>query len=139
MALTFFEPKENPGNGELPFLNEWLEQNPKNKKQEFLVREIIKAKSGKGYLVVTDDFCCFIWKNQPLTKLLIEAIEKWVKEPIEGYPIYVFLKKPNKQDFTLAADKSEPITWFASKNGYTTTEVNALSLEETVVDGNPFL
>lgn len=139
MPLTFFEPKENPGNGDIPFLNEWLEQNPKTKQQQFLVREIIKVKSGKGYLIVTDDFNCFIWKNQSLTKFLIEALETWIKDEQHGYAIYVYLKKPGKPDFTLAADKDQTISWFASKNGFTTTESSAISQEGAVVDGNPFL
>lgn len=139
MPLTFFEPKENPGNGNIPFLDDWLKENPKTKQQQFLVREIIKVKSDKGYLITTDDFNCFIWKNQGLTKFLIEALELWVKESEHGYAIYVYLKKPGKPEFTLAADKEEQISWFASKNGYTTMASNAISQGETLVDGNPFL
>lgn len=139
MALTFFEPKQDSGNGDTPFLNEWLEQHPKNKKQTFLVKELIKVKSGKGYLVVTDDFTCFIWKNQALTKLLIEALEIWVNEAKHGYAVYVYLKNPNKQDFTLASDKDEPVTWFNSKNGFTTTELPPDLATDSETGKNPFL
>lgn len=139
MALSFFEPKEKTGNGEKPFLNEWLEQNPKNKKQQFLITEVIRVKSGKGYLIVTDDFSCFIWKNQALSKMFVEALEIWVNEQDKGYACYVYLKNPQKQDFTIAADKDQEVTWFSSKNGFTTTEQDALSQGSVVVDGNPFL
>lgn len=139
MALSFFEPKQDTGSGDTPFLNEWLENHPNNKKQQFLVREVIRVKSGKGYLVTTDDFSCFIWKNQALTKLLIEALEIWVNEPDKGYAVYVYLKNPKKSDFTLGADKDEPVTWFNSKNGYTTTESGLASPDSVVEGGNPFL
>lgn len=140
MALTFFEPKENPGNGEKPFLNEWLENNPKNKKKEFLITEIIRVKSGKGYLLVTDDFTCFLWKNQALTKLFIEALDFWVNNSNVGYCCYVVLRNPSKQDFTVAADKEQETTWFNLKNGYTTSEENANLTEERIdTGGNPFL
>lgn len=139
MALTFFEPKENPGNGDLPFLNEFLEQNPKNKTQQFLVKEIVRVKSGKGYLVITEDFSCFLWKNQALSKMLMEALEHWVNNPDSGYCLYVFLKDPKKQDFTMASDKEQPTTWFASKNGYTTMGEDASLVEENQNGGNPFM
>lgn len=139
MALSFFEPKEQSGNGEKPFLNEWLEANPKNKKQQFLITEVIRVKSGKGYLVITDEFSCFIWKNQALSKAFISALEFWTENPDKGYPCYVFLKNPTKQEFTLAADKDQETTWFVSKNGFTTTESDANSQDSVVEDGNPFL
>lgn len=139
MALTFFEPKENTGNGETLFLNEWIEKNPKNKKQQFLVKEIIRVKSGKGYLVVTDEFSCFIWKNQALTKLLMEALEVWTNNPQTGYALYVYLPSPTKNDFTMASDKEEVTTWFVSKNGYTTLELDAISREGDQSGDNPFL
>ena len=139
MALTFFEPKDNIGSGDTPFLNDWLASNPKNKETTFLVKEIIKAQSGKGYRVVCDNFQGFIWANAKMTKLLIEALEVWIKEKENGYALFLVLQKPNKQDFTLACDKDVPVSWFQSKNGFTTTELNAISQDGTVVDGNPYL
>jgi hypothetical protein len=139
MPLTFFEPKASTGSGDTPFLNEWIEKNPKNKETQFLVKEIKKVTSGKGYLVVCDDFQGFIWSNQKLTKLLIEALEIWINESKDGYALFLILSKPNKPEFTLACDKDIPVTWFASKNGFTTTASDAISHGDAVVDGNPFL
>lgn len=139
MALQFFEPKKETGSGDTPFLNEWLESNPKNKETTFLVKEIASVQSGKGYRVICDSFQGFIWKNQKLTKLLIEALEVWIKERENGYALFLVLNDPKKPDFTLACDKDIPVTWFASKNGYTTTESSVPSHTETPEGGNPFL
>lgn len=139
MALTFFEPKKSTGSGDTPFLNDWLADNPKNKEKQFLVREIIKAQSGKGYRIVCDNFQGFIWSNAKMTKLLIEALEIWINEQEHGYALFLVLEKPNKPDFTLACDKEIPVSWFTAKNGFTTTESDATSLEGTLTDGNPFL
>ena len=140
MALTFFEPKESAGNGDTPFLNEWLESNPKNKQDTFLVREILRVQSGKGYRVVCDSFQAFIWNNAKITKLLLEALEIWINDRENGYALYVVLNKPTKPEFSLACDKDEHVSWFSSKNGYTTTESSALSKGESIVEKeNPFL
>ena len=139
MALKFFdEDQQSKGNGQLAFLNDWLEENPKNKETNFLITEIKRVQSGKGYMAITDKFAVFLWKNSKITKLLIEALEFWVENPDKGYGLFVVLKKPNKPDYVLASDTDLPTTWFTSKNGYTTTQDDAfLSIEES--SGNPFL
>jgi hypothetical protein len=140
MALTFFEPKESTGNGDTPFLNEWLDSNPKNKQDTFLVREILRVQSGKGYRVVCDSFQAFIWNNAKITKLLLEALEIWINDRENGYALYIVLSKPTKPEFSLACDKDEHVSWFSSKNGYTTMESSALSKEASIVEReNPFL
>lgn len=138
MALKFFEPVEDSGNGQLEFLNDWLEANPKNKTKQFLITEIRRTKSDKGYLISTTHFNVFIWKKQKLTTMLIEALDAYVNTFEHGYALYVVLKTPTSKDFSLAMDEDEMVTWFASKNGYTTTEPNASSKEESQ-GTNPFL
>lgn len=139
MALQFFEPKKNTGSGDTPFLNDWIKDNPKNKETTFLVKEIVKAQSNKGYRIVCDDFQGFIWLNAKLTKLLVEALEVWIKERENGYALFLVMADPKKPDFTLACDKEIPVTWFASKNGYTTMESNADSQVDLPEGTNPFL
>lgn len=139
MALKFFEPEESNSNGSLEFLNDWLVENPKNKKTEFLITEVKRVQSNKGFICSTTDFNVFMWKNAKLTKMLIEALDHYINESKFGYELYVVLKKPNKPEFSIAANDESKITWFMAKNGYTTLEENATSLEEVVTTGNPLI
>jgi hypothetical protein len=139
MALKFFEPEETSGNGSLEFLNDWLKENPKNKTREFLITEVKRVQSNKGFLISTTHFNVFAWKNAKLTKMLIEALDHYINESKYGYELYVVLKSPTKPDYSLAADEETKITWFTTKNGYTTSEQNATSLEEVDTDTNPLI
>lgn len=139
MALKFFEPEESNGSGSLDFLNDWLVENPKNKQTEFLITEVKRAQSNKGFIVSTEKFNVFLWKNAKLTKMLIEALDHYVNESKFGFELYVVLKKPTKADFSIAANDETKITWFTSKNGYTTSEENAISQDEVETTGNPLI
>ena|SRR5687767_13178526 len=139
MALKFFEPEESNSNGSLDFLNDWLVENPKNKQTEFLITEVKRVQSNKGFIVSTEKFNVFMWKNAKLTKMLIEALDHYINESKFGFELYVVLKKPTKADFSIAANDESRITWFTSKNGYTTSEENAISQDEVVTTGNPLI
>lgn len=139
MALKFFDEESSNGTGSLDFLNDWLVENPKNKKKEFLVTEIKRVQSGKGYTLSTTDFNVFLWKNAKLTKMLLEAFDYYVNKAGWGYELYVVLKNPTKAEFSIAADEESKITWFSSKNGYTTVEENATSQETVDTTVNPLI
>lgn len=139
MAITFFDAENSSSNqGNKPFLNEWIEENKNNKTTQFFIQEFKAVKSGKGYLVVTEEFNCFIWKNSKETKLLLQALETYVKEPNLGRTLYVVLKNPKKGEFSLGCDLSLPMTWHAMGNGYTTL-LDHVSLPTEELSGNPFL
>lgn len=139
MAIMFFHDESNSRNqGNKLFLNEWLEENKNNKATQFFIQEFKKVKSGKGYLVVTEDFNCFIWNNAKETKLLLEALQAYVKEPNLGRTLYVVLKNPKKGEFNLGCDMALPMTWHAMGNGYTTL-LDHVSSQTDESSGNPFL
>lgn len=135
MALTFFEDTSSTA-GELPFLNEFIKKAKNLKTQQYEVKEIKKTRKDKGYLVITDRFSCYIWKNAKEAGQLIEALDLYINGG-KGYAIFVYLPDPKKDDFKLAVDFEQERTWYAGKNGYTTT-LELASI--TTVDGtNPFL
>lgn len=139
MPLKFFEPEESNSNGSLDFLNDWLVENPKNKQKEFLITEVKRVQSNKGFIVSTEKFNVFMWKNAKLTKMLVEALDHYINQSKFGFELYVVLKSPTKAEFSIAANDESRITWFSSKNGYTTSGENATSLEEVVTTGNPLI
>lgn len=137
MALKFFDDNQSSGSGNLEFLNDWIEKNPKNKDKEFPIEEVVRVQSGKGYLLKTEKFAVFLFKNQKIAKQLTEALDTYVNELGYGWELLVFLPKPNKPDFKIACNDEKQVTWFTSKNGYTTLE--DLYTSQTSEDTNPFL
>lgn len=136
MALNFFEDSTS-SNGSLDFVNDYLEENPKEHGKIFEVTEFKLASSGKGYLLYTDKFMCFLFKNAKLTKQVIEALEYYCSQP-NGYAFFVQLDKGHKQKFKLAVDPEEPRTWFNSKNGFTQQSIDTGEGVE-IPQSNPFL
>lgn len=139
MALKFFESEESSTTGSLEFLNDWLIENPKNKKKEFLIVECKRAKSNKGFIVSTTDFNVFLWKNSKIAKMLMEAFDHYVNKSKYGYELYVVLKNPTKAEFQIAADEETKITWFTMGNGFTTIEENVSLPEDTDQAINPLI
>jgi len=137
MTIKFFDEEVSSTSGSIPFLDEWIKNNSKNKKKDFYISEIVRVKSNKGYLVKTSDFSVFIWMNSKLAKQLVEALDLYVNKIGYGYNLVVHLNNPTKAEFKLGCDTSEQITWFSSKNGYSLTESFASSVVDTTE--NPFI
>jgi hypothetical protein len=136
MALKFFD--ETPSNsGSLPFLDEFVKKAKNLKQKEYPVNEIRRVKSDKGYLVITEKFSCFLWKNAKETRQLLEALQFYI-ESGKGYQVVVFLPDVKKADFKMAVDFDVEVTWFTSKNGFTTTQEESAS-RDINPDKNPFL
>jgi len=136
MALKFFDDTSS-NSGSLPFLQDFIKKAKSLKQDTYPVVEITRVRSDKGYMVKTEKFMCFLWKNQKITGQLIEALEFYI-ESGKGYEICVFLPDVKKDDFKLGVNFEQEVTWFTSKNGFTTTQ------EESVCQGinpdkNPFL
>jgi len=125
MALSFFGPLESDTK-DLDFLDDWLKENPKNKRTEFPVSEIILVRSGKGYMVKTDCFIVFLWKKAAQTAIVLEALQHYLENPQDGRELVVVLNKKAKNGFQLAANLDKEITWFSVGNGFSTNEQDAI-------------
>ena len=136
MALKFFD-EVTPTSGTVPFIDEFVKKAKNLKQQQYPVNEIRRVRSDKGYLVITEKFSCFLWKNAKNTKQLIEALNFYI-ESGKGYEVVVFLPDTKKADFRMAVDFDVEVTWFTSKNGFTTTQVESAS-RDIDPDKNPFL
>lgn len=136
MALKFFDDL-NPQSSQLPFLDEFIKKEKNLKTDTFPIQEITRVKSDKGFMVKTEKFMVFIWKNQKITQQLIEALDLWINGTV-GYELVVFLPNTKKTDFKLGVDFEKEVTWFTSKNGYTTIQED-VSYQDIDPDKNPFL
>ena len=136
MALKFFDDTSS-NSGSLPFLNDFIKKAKNLKTDTFPITEVVRVKSDKGYMVKTEKFMCFLWKNQKVTQQLIEALEFYINSG-KGYEISVFLPNVKQDDFKIGIDFEKEVTWFTSKNGFTTIQGESAS-QDINPDKNPFL
>lgn len=134
MTIQFFD--ESPeSSGDLDFAADFLKANPNQHGKAFPITECLLARSGKGYMLKTDKFICWIWKKEKTTQLLLQALEVYVRDTY-GYSIVAVLDKGAKNGFKLGLDPDSPCMWYGSGKKYTTTEdIPTLGMD----NGNPFL
>lgn len=134
MAITFFEDSSQTS-GDLEFAKDFLTKNPKEEGRQFTVQQVVKASSGKGYMVSTSSFMCWLWNKSNTTKQLIDALQFYC-EANQGYTLIAVLDKKAKDGYRLGVDFDLPCVWYTTKNGsFQLTPVEALSMD----GGNPFL
>lgn len=135
MPKTFFEDSSSNGDGDKLFATEYLAANKKELDREFTVTEILLARSGKGYMVHTENFICWLWKKQKLTTMLIEALKAYT-ETSRGCHIFVQLTNKNKDCFVIGANTDVECRWYDLGNeSYSLTPLTISS----TVNENPFL
>jgi hypothetical protein len=136
MALSFFEQEESSSSGDLPFCEEYLKENPKNNGKVLQVREVFAVKSGKGYLIKTDECIGWLWRKEKTTSQLLEALQYYV-EIQHGFGLFLVLDKNAKAKFKLAVDSEVECSWFGDEKKYTVVEDGHGSRE--AIQSNPFL
>jgi hypothetical protein len=121
MALDFLT--DDSGDGRLPFVKEYLELNPKQNGKQFTITEVVKVKSGKGYILNTAKFAVWIWSNSTVTKKLMAVLHGMIEDNARHMPLVVVLDKSTSEHFKLAFDDEKPCTWVKLENreGYSVT------------------
>jgi len=136
MAIQFFETEEV--NQDLEFLNDWIKKNPKALGKAFFVDSITAVKSGKGYLLSTDNFNVFIWKKASILIPLFEAIEHYINEG-NGYAIVIQPDAKAKDGYLLGADFEICSYWSKKSGSYYSSVTRPITGQSTMEDTNPFL
>jgi uncharacterized protein YodC (DUF2158 family) len=135
MPKSFFEDTGSNGDGDKLFATEYLAANKKEIDREFTVTEVVIARSGKGYMVHTEYFICWLWKKSKLTGMLIEALNTYTKTS-RGFHLFVQLTNKNKDCFVIGANTDVECRWYDLGNGsYSLTPSTSSSMESE----NPFL
>jgi hypothetical protein len=135
MSKSFFDDDSSNNAGEKLFATEYLAANKKELNREFTVQEIVLARSGKGYMVHTEYFVCWLWKKAKLTQMLLEALKAY-SSTSHGYHLFVLLTNENKDCFKIGCNTELETRWYDLGNGsYSLTPLNSSSTE----GGNPFL
>jgi hypothetical protein len=102
MAFKAYTP-DNAGDILLPFHSDFASANPSRCGELFRVTGIFLAKSGKGYMVQTTDFVCWVWKNSKIAKELIADVELAIPNGISS-TLLCQLNSEGKDGYVLGWD-----------------------------------
>lgn len=135
MPTTFFQESESSGDGDKLFATEYLAANKKELGKHFSVTEVIAARSGKGYMVHTEYFICWLWKKSKLAQQFIEALKVY-SSTSQGFHLFVELTNKNRDCFLIGVNTDIETRWYEVGNGsYSLTPLISSSTGEE----NPFL
>ena len=113
----------------MPYLNE-------TDKLKGDVLELKSSPSGKGWIVVCEEFDCFLWNNDKRLKHLLTAISVWIDAGV-GVQLQVTRRSTDDKGFEIGKKLKGkdiiPVQWRHIQNGYTCRQ---LEVEEDI---NPFL
>lgn len=134
MGIQFFD--DSPASPRyLPFSENYVADNPGDIGKSFLVREVILARSNKGYMCNTDKFTCWLHKRSNVATRLVEALEVYVRDRY-GYAIVAILDNNADKGFRLGVDPDQPCMWYGSGKKFTVKQdIPSFDTE----DVNPFL
>lgn len=112
-----------------PWLNEFLELNPKTKDGLIFLVSSVKA-TKKGYILFTDEFNCFIWRNSKPGKALQDGLSESVQAP--SYPqLAIMIKTKTTARFTTGFldDMMAEYQWDPEATVFTLAPQKSLPLE----------
>jgi len=135
MAIKLFDSPVVSFN-DLPWLNDYVEENPKCVGKFYSIESVTLSSKGTGYLFKTDTFIAFEWKKSRNVVSLIEAIIFYSVKG-EGPALGIV---PNKQGKAQFAMDDELSCFFKSQNGTWYISLSPISREEDIPSPlNPFL
>lgn len=139
MALTFvaLNPEEN---GELPWVNEYLDMHPETK-ETFVspIQEIVIT--SKGYMLIALDYKGFLFKDSKIAKFLEEAILFWKSDPKNAQLPGIFLSCSSKPTIAFDDDIKGTVAIFENKGKKISIQWDKKSKKQTTgnLEINPFL
>lgn len=115
MAIKFFSNDSVELSAERPFVEEFVKQNPSKVGEVYQVNQVRLTRKGNGYLLETDDFLLFLFKNKPITQQLIGGLDLYQRSG-NGYKLFIQLagKAPY---FQLGFDAEKPCYWILLESG----------------------
>jgi len=99
------------------------------------VVELKRVVSGKGYIIICQNFDCFIWNNDKALQHLLVAVSAW-SDTGTGKVLEVHKDTSEKRGYVIkpAMSKNKPVqcSWRLTEMGFTTKDLEP-------DDYNPFL
>lgn len=120
--------------GSKPFFNEWIASHPLDEIKCFLIEKVQASKKGNGFLVSTEEFTLFLWKNNEVTRNFVEAITFYAEQ---GYgPSFLVVVKDSQPLIAMDEDNT---SFFKSKNGVWSISEVQEEQPTTLSHQNPFM
>ncbi len=117
-------------NEDLPWLNEYLETNPKTKEGLIYLAHTVKA-SKKGYIITTPNFNTWVWRTSKAAIALASGLTESVQS--ESYPqLAVMIKLKTKDKFVIGFldDSMAHYHWNSESSSYALSAQSSLPLVE---------
>lgn len=117
MALKFVVSEES-NSDDLPWLNEYLEENPeKEGKYVSAIQEFIIVP--KGIMVISLDYKGFLFKDSKIYKFLVEAMDYWKVDPKNAQINGLFFTASSKPNIAIDEEITDVTVIFESKKRVT--------------------
>jgi hypothetical protein len=100
--------------GSLPFLEAALLAGKAKLDLSYEVLEVSETRKRSGYLIKTDVFQAFVWKNSPACTALLATLD-YLLDADPSYALYLELTKSNTDGFTMWMDTEEARLWSKGK------------------------
>lgn len=115
MALKRLVEEDTETSGKLPYVDEYVADNPDKIDIAELVEELVKRP--KGWLIKTKVFIGFIFHGDKQGAYLSEALTSWYARTAIAYPLYAI---PTDKGKTVLAvdDEMAPVNWNKDGNVY---------------------
>lgn len=115
MAFKAIALASTDGNGELPWLTEYIQLQPKCVGKTFQVNVV--AFSQKGVMLTTNNFKGFLYRSNPYYDFLIEALELWVTQNLPVAALVVLVDPTQRCKFQLGIEDELESSWDKKGNG----------------------
>lgn len=136
MPITFFQLPAESSSNDLPFFNEW-KTSKDYREDSFDITELVRVKSGKGFLCKTSEFLLFLWNNSSITKQLVEALDYYVQQG-NGVSVVAVVNTQYKDGYALGIDTEEAVIWYQIQGKYTQSPEPHTTGNE-ITSKNPFI
>ena len=115
MAFKAIALNQESGNGELPWLNEYIQLQPKAIGKTFQVNVV--AFSQKGVMLTTNNFKAFLYRSNPYYDFLMEALEVWTTDKLPVMALVALVDTNQKCKFQLGIEDQLESSWDKKGNG----------------------
>lgn len=137
MAFKAIGLASTSGDGELPWLNAYIELQPKCIGMTFQVNVV--GFSPKGVLITTNNFKAFLYRSNPYYDFLQEALEVWTDDKLPVMALVVLVDPNTKAKFQLGIEDQLESSWDKKGNGLYKRKLGIQGFKPMETGLNPLL
>lgn len=123
---------------DVPWASAYLDKYPEAQDEAFFVRKLIIG--SKGFMVITDDFKAFLFRDSRLFLYLLEAIKLWSTRASYSQPLYSTLTTGGRISLAIDDEEDESV-WICTKKDKIWEQKRKKEQQDgsEVIVSNPFI